>query len=410
MAIELDQDPFFPHRRSAFLLAISWTITVSALAAFAPWPIAAGLSLTLCAIVAGISWQSVLVPLAERLAASRRAQNELATQLEISKNLRTFEADLDRAISMADNDADVLALLGKSLTRLLPDRDNYILLSPPDQPRVTWSIEAGPAGLRDPVALGQAARCCSLSTAGIVVSSSSSAIDACPHLLLHEMEVSSVCVPIQLEGGFLGVAHSVGPAGDLPDSTAVLALDLVARRCGSRLQALRRDRREDRPIAHDPLTGLPTHTHVHRLLRELRSKQELFSLALCDIDGFSSYNAAHGSDIGDLALILFANVMSAALRPGDTVARFAGDRFICVFPHCKPENAQAAMERVREALVLELTTHELPPFTASVGIVDSAVDPLLDTVVELADVELLVAKKQGGNRVRVVQIEQAAQH
>jgi hypothetical protein len=64
---------------------------------------------------------------------------------------------------------------------------------------------------------------------------------------------------------------------------------------------------------------------------------------------------------------IYAEVMGATLRPGDLIARYAGDRFLCLFPNCTADHAASAMERVRESLVLELALHELDPFTASVG-------------------------------------------
>jgi len=54
---------------------------------------------------------------------------------------------------------------------------------------------------------------------------------------------------------------------------------------------------------------------------------------------------------------------------------------------------------VREALVLELADQELAPFTVSVGIAESGSAERVEDVVESADVAVLVAKREGGNRV-----------
>jgi diguanylate cyclase (GGDEF)-like protein len=284
---------------------------------------------------------------------------------------------------------------------LLPERDNYVLLAPPDQPRVTWSIAAGPDGLDVPETIGEAMRCSGLSLGRTVTVESSTELDACPHLVQHGWEVSSVCIPIRVGEHHLGVAHSAGPAGDLPDEEGRRLLELVTRRVGTRIAALRATRQHSDHVALDPLTRLPGHTVVQRRLRELMSDAATFSIAFCDLDRFAAYNEEHGTEGGDRALRLFSDVMGATLRPGDVIARYAGDRFLCLFPDCTSNHAASAMERVRESLVLELAMQEIDPFTASVGVADAGDAGTVEALLEVADIALAVAKNGGGNRVVV---------
>lgn len=349
--------------------------------------------------LSAISYIGFARPLLQQLHAERRGRALLDVELERARSRRHFIEQLDSAIDMADTEDEALDIVGRALTMLLPDRDNAVLLAPPGEPRVTWSIPVGELGLDEPVSLGEPLRCSALSAGRTVSTESSAVLDACPHLVEHGWEVSSMCVPIRIGEQHLGVAHSAGPAGDVPDDEARRLLELVARRVGTRIAALRAGRKRTDHVAVDPLTRLPNHTAVQRRLRELMSDVAPFSIAVCDVDGFARYNDANGTERGDEALRLYADVMGATLRPGDLVARFAGDRFLCVFPNCSSANAASAMERVRESLVLELAMHEIDPFTTSVGVADSTDGSTVEDLIEVADIALAVAKNGGGNRV-----------
>ena len=65
------------------------------------------------------------------------------------------------------------------------------------------------------------------------------------------------------------------------------------------------------------------------------------------------------------------------------------------------------MERVRESVVLDLSSAELAPFTVSVGVADSNQGTTIDELVETAGAALKVAKREGGNRVRVASFDSA---
>nr|WP_247631531.1 PAS domain S-box protein [Aeromonas caviae] len=83
--------------------------------------------------------------------------------------------------------------------------------------------------------------------------------------------------------------------------------------------------------AHDPLTGLPNRrAFTLRLSRELervRQNAEPLGLLFLDLDGFKGINDRLGHHVGDALLQRFAQVLSAEVRPGDMVARLAGDEF-----------------------------------------------------------------------------------
>ena len=384
------------------ICSLAVIVFVEGLGTDAPAPAVIGLSALLGLSIGALAHVGLARPLNDLLSAERSGRRWIENELTIGRQRRGFVEQLDAAIEMADTEAEVLGIIARSLAVLMGERENSLLLTAAEEPRVIWSIEADAAGLGEARPLGSPERCSALTLGRPVYSDSSSGLDACPHLgteTLGGLEVSSVCLPIRCGESHLAVAHSSGPAGELPDDETRRLLDLVARRAGSRVTALRAARDHGDHVALDPLTGLPNHTVVHGRLRELMGGTTQFALAFCDLDAFSDYNDRNGSEAGDTALRLYAEVLEATLRPTDIAARYAGDRFLCLFPNCSAEHAASAMERVRESLVLELSIHELDPFTVSIGVVDSEDGVCVEDLLETADVTLSVAKHSGGNRV-----------
>jgi diguanylate cyclase (GGDEF)-like protein/PAS domain S-box-containing protein len=84
--------------------------------------------------------------------------------------------------------------------------------------------------------------------------------------------------------------------------------------------------------AYDPLTGLPNRALFGEKLeqafdRSSRRSGYFFAVIFLDLDRFKNINDTLGHLTGDAVLIAVAKRLLACLRPGDTVARFAGDEF-----------------------------------------------------------------------------------
>ena len=201
--------------------------------------------------------------------------------------------------------------------------------------------------------------------------------------------------------------HVVGGPGDEPGEAELAVIERLARSVGDRIDALRAASQKVESIT-DPMTGLPNHTSFRRELKQCIGSLTPFSLALCDLDGFAEFNEAHGHEAGDRALRGFASALSETLRPGDVCARYDGDVFAVIFPRCSTMHAQAALERVRETLVLRAADAETAPIAWSAGISDSNQGSSVDELLENADIALMVAKHEGGNRVRTATFTEAA--
>ena len=103
--------------------------------------------------------------------------------------------------------------------------------------------------------------------------------------------------------------------------------------------------------ARDPLTGLPNHRVFHERLeaevaRAARHGRAL-SVALLDIDHFTSVNDAHGHQAGDRVLVEVAARLGELTRSEDVVGRVGGEEFAIILPETDAMTAFGIAERAR---------------------------------------------------------------
>ena len=105
---------------------------------------------------------------------------------------------------------------------------------------------------------------------------------------------------------------------------------------------------------HDPLTGLPNRTlfadRLEQTVATCGRDGGGFLLLFLDLDRFKQVNDAHGHDVGDAVLVEVAARLRAALRPGDTAARLAGDEFLVLCPGTTADTAGELVARLLAAL------------------------------------------------------------
>ena len=84
-------------------------------------------------------------------------------------------------------------------------------------------------------------------------------------------------------------------------------------------------------------------------LAGLPRREGVVAVLFVDVDQFKVINDSLGHDQGDRLLVMIAERLTSAVRPGDTVARFGGDEFAVLCEHlCDDAEAVAVGERIQE--------------------------------------------------------------
>ncbi len=157
----------------------------------------------------------------------------------------------------------------------------------------------------------------------------------------------------------------------------------------------------------DPLTGLRNRRAAFDLaLKEFdryRRRRHPVAAIMIDIDHFKQVNDSHGHAAGDAVLRDVSRILTGGLRPYDTLARWGGEEFLVLSPHCSFSDALGLAERLRKSLAqapLALPDGGNIAVTASFGVASaSSAADTLDAVAKSSDRALYLAKKRGRNLV-----------
>lgn len=234
--------------------------------------------------------------------------------------------------------------------------------------------------------------------------SSPNGLESCPHLRARRLsdDHAAVCVPVNVLGAPSAVLHAVrdgAGASSTEIAAGAAALEGVAVRFGARLGMMRAMSQSQLQADTDPLTGLLNRRSMENRVRELQADHASLAVAMADLDHFKDLNDTFGHDTGDRALRLFARVLRSSVRDVDVVARYGGEEFVIVLPGADVTSAKPVMHRLQERLAEALADAQLPPFTVSLGLVDSSFDDHLSELVRLADHALMQAKSDGRDRI-----------
>ena len=212
-------------------------------------------------------------------------------------------------------------------------------------------------------------------------------------------------VPIGAASSRLGFLR----AGSAPELTAdeLAFLQATANVLADAIERLKAEDEMRHQALHDPLTLLPNRTLLaDRLTQALRRASRGGSVAVLflDLDQFKLINDSRGHRAGDELLRAVAVRLSAAMRPGDTVARFGGDEFCIVCDDvADPVEAIAIARRIIDEVGRPYALASGDHFaSASVGIAlaDGPTRPAEDLIRE-ADAAMYRAKEQGRGRLEL---------
>lgn len=168
----------------------------------------------------------------------------------------------------------------------------------------------------------------------------------------------------------------------------------------------------------DPLTGCFNRAYLgeqfpQELSRSQRYKHHL-SVVLVDLDHFKKVNDTYGHQAGDLVLKSTAEcLMGQAREKVDWTVRYGGEEFLIVLPETDCDGARIMAERVRVAVSnmrMQVAETQIQ-VTASFGVAcvnfRQKQKPVvtMEELINKADEQLYRSKREGRNRVSVVDID-----
>lgn len=155
----------------------------------------------------------------------------------------------------------------------------------------------------------------------------------------------------------------------------------------------------------DPLTGASNRrafdAALGALLLSAPLEGVLGCLAVFDLDHFKRINDLHGHAMGDAVLVRFVELLRAAVREGDLVARLGGEEFAVLLTGLTTEQARVVCERIRirfEGTVIRDAAGGIIPVTVSVGISAMMPGQQASDALGAADGAMYRAKQEGRNR------------
>ncbi|TMQ15766.1 MAG: GGDEF domain-containing protein [Deltaproteobacteria bacterium] len=215
---------------------------------------------------------------------------------------------------------------------------------------------------------------------------------------------SMVCVPLLVRSERVGV---VTATSDRPAAFDADHLELVRFVAGTIALDIENVRRH-RVAVTDPLTGAYNREFlVQRLPQELAAaldRERPLSLAMVDVDRFRTVNDAYGLHIGDAVLAEVARRLRGAIRAGDSLVRYGGEKFLAVLPRADAGRAWEVGERMRQRVSergFDVGEGLALLLRVSVGVAQWRSGELMPALIERADAALSGAKDRGRNRVEV---------
>jgi diguanylate cyclase (GGDEF)-like protein len=161
---------------------------------------------------------------------------------------------------------------------------------------------------------------------------------------------------------------------------------------------------------HDTLTGLLNRKtfeiRVNKVLQQMLSMSkrkddkpnQLYFLAIFDIDHFKRVNDEFGHLIGDEVLLIFSQLMTQNFRSTDPLFRFGGEEFVGIFECLNPPEIEIVLNRFKEK-VSSFNFPQVGKITVSAGYTDISPFDASTQLIDRADLALYYAKNHGRNRI-----------
>ncbi|MGO9856221.1 MAG: diguanylate cyclase [Acidimicrobiales bacterium] len=362
-------------------------------------------------LVMGLWMAALVAPLAIILSLRSVKEQErsdgviatLAGQFEAQARGQKFESRLANALDMAEGEPEVVQVIERSFSAIVPDAPIELLLADNSHAHLLRMASASPTGSPPACGVDSPDHCPAARRAQVQRFQDSEELDACPKLRGRpEGAMSAMCVPVSIMGRSVGVIHVTGKQNDWFTENTEQDLATLAKLSGARIGLLRVMAETQLQATTDSLTGLLNRRSFEHRVAALRREEPAIAIAMADLDHFKLLNDSYGHETGDRALRVFAQVLRESLRTQDLVCRHGGEEFAIAIPGCSIEKAREIFDAARNRLDAAMTVAGLPKFTVSFGVIEAEPDDDLPGLISRADAALFQAKREGRDRVVVV--------
>ena len=158
----------------------------------------------------------------------------------------------------------------------------------------------------------------------------------------------------------------------------------------------------------DKLTGLYNRQALDIIFNQLTLDQKRhpgkLTVLLFDIDNFKGINDEHGHLAGDSVLVHIAHLTASRLRESDIICRWGGEEFLVLLKDCDLETGSNIAEELRLSVLNNPCSYQQGSIntTISVGVVGYRAKDSKDQMISRADKALYSAKRNGKNRVTII--------
>ena len=177
---------------------------------------------------------------------------------DIQVQRQEFESRLANALDMAGGEPEVIDVIQRSFSAVLPRGAVELLLADNSHAHLMRMTGVAPEGEQMPSCMVDSPdQCPAARRAQIQVFSDSDDLDACPKLRNRPQgQLSALCVPVSVMGRAVGVIHATGKPEDDVEENQIQDLSTLAKLAGARIGLLRVMAETQLQASTDTLTGL----------------------------------------------------------------------------------------------------------------------------------------------------------
>ena len=207
------------------------------------------------------------------------------------------------------------------------------------------------------------------------------------------------------------MSYRAEPAGGPEFRETITQLNRMAATLETTLSDLRQaNARLDEARKRDALTGLLRRGEWFSRLSEEHARflrdEQVYAVAMFDIDHFKSVNDELGHQAGDSILAAIAQKLRVQVRRYDVLGRYGGEEFTLLMPNTRLGEALLITDRIRQEACAHLEHPGRGPVTVSVSAGVAEISPGMagEDIIAAADEAMYEAKRSGRDQTRAARI------